>query len=60
MMRTIVDELRSGTQFPGMKMGSGWRRFLFLLPVMIFLPYLLSGEFSFFLFQGLVFIRTIS
>ncbi|CAO2832945.1 unnamed protein product [Amaranthus hypochondriacus] len=41
-MRTIVDELRSGTQFPGMKMGSRWRRFLFLLPVMIFLPYLLS------------------
>ena len=33
-----------GRQIPGMKVGGGWRRFLFLLPVMIFLPYLLSGN----------------
>ncbi|KAL2940799.1 putative cytochrome P450 6a20 [Bienertia sinuspersici] len=38
----MIDELRTGTQIPRMKFGSGGRRFLFLLPVMIFLPYLLS------------------
>ncbi|XP_010673650.2 uncharacterized protein LOC104889996 [Beta vulgaris subsp. vulgaris] len=38
----MINEFRSGIRIPGMKIGGGWRRFLFLLPVMIFLPYLLS------------------
>ncbi|KAK9673639.1 hypothetical protein RND81_12G180500 [Saponaria officinalis] len=37
----MITGLRSGMPTLGMKRG-GWRRFLFLLPVMIFLPYLLS------------------
>ncbi|XP_021772091.1 uncharacterized protein LOC110736230 isoform X1 [Chenopodium quinoa] len=38
----MSNEFSSGVPVPGMKIGGGARRFLFLLPVMIFLPYLLS------------------
>ncbi|XP_074321273.1 uncharacterized protein LOC141657826 [Silene latifolia] len=37
-----MNGIRSGMSIAGMKIGGGRRRFLFLLPVMIFLPYLLS------------------